>query len=60
MDLLKSDGEAGQLSRNILKLIKDNTDGLWKQLKYDIQDRSYRDGVSPFVTRKCSYRDVTL
>ena len=54
MDLLKSDGEAGQLSRNILKLIKDNTDGLWKQLKYDIQDRSYRDGVSPFVTENAA------
>ena len=59
MDLLKSDGEAGQLSRNTLKPIRDDTWALGA-VKYDIQDRSYRDGVSPFVTQKCSYRDVTL
>ena len=46
MDLLKSDREAGQLSSNILKLVGC---GLWRQ--YDIQDRSYTDGVCSFVTQ---------
>ena len=53
MDLLKSDGEAGQLSRNALKLIRDDTWAL-EAVKYDIQDRSYRDGVSPFVTQNAA------
>ena len=59
MDLLKSDREAGQLSRNTLKLIRDDMWAL-EAVKYDIQDCSYRDGVSLFVTQKSSYRNVTL